>query len=177
MITKRDISWILNVGKIVWRDSCCPQRQDQPSQAVSNMPFISGCHIAQLLGTPLTLCSTWKLPLELGNLVALSQCDTMVSKSRQQNLKLIFLWGKYQYMGHCYHDELVMELTKEVKEAFVERNRLMLRSEVWAEAVNSQRMEGTVYQTWGSASAKTLQCRGVQRLGRTVASVERIWRR
>ena len=62
MITKRDISWILNVGKIVWHDSCCPQRQDQTSQAVSNMPFISGFHIAQLLGTPLTCVPCEKCP-------------------------------------------------------------------------------------------------------------------
>ena len=33
-------------------------------------------------------------------------------------------------MGHCYHGKPVIELTKEVEEAFVERNRLMLRSEV-----------------------------------------------
>ena len=71
-------------------------------------------------------------------------------------IKLILSWRKYQYIWHCYHDKPVIELTKEVKEGFPERNRLRLRSEGWAEVVNSRRGKGTVYQTQGSAFAKTL---------------------
>lgn len=89
-------------------------------------------------------------------------------------IKLTFQWGKYQYMWHCYHADPVIEFTMEVKESFLERNRLGLRSEGWAKVVNSQRGEGTVYQTQGSAFAKTLQWEGVQSLRRTTASGERM---
>ena len=51
----------------------------------------------------------------------------------------------------CYCDEPVTELTKEVKEGFLEANRLGLRSEGWVEVVNSAKRGGNSVPSTGNS--------------------------
>lgn len=77
-------------------------------------PSPSGCHTAQLPGTPFTLCSIWKEPREHGTVVALSQWWAGPDMGPAL-MKLTFQEGKYQPVWPCYCDVCMTELRRSKK--------------------------------------------------------------
>lgn len=168
-------------------------RQHQASGFVSNMPFIH-LRIAQLLDTSFTPCSMWKVSLELCNVVTSSHSftqqlfiislvlgtvlgveDAMWTKLDISSvlIKLILSWRKHQYCDIATVMSL-WQLTREVKESFLEGNRLGLKPEGSVEGVILAKGGRTNVPDMGNSICKDPVVRSPENTERAVASVERM---